>query len=124
AVAAGLVLTGRFKGQEAELASTQLTANGVVSGTYFNPLQVGMLSWFRAGRPSSFAVGAAPIGVAFDGANMWVTNRNDGTVTKLRANDGGVLGTFMAGARPYGIAFDGANIWVTNFSSRTVTKLR
>jgi YVTN family beta-propeller protein len=62
--------------------------------------------------------------VAFDGANIWVTNAGDNTVTKLRATDGGVLGTFAVGAAPYGVAFDGANIWVSNFSPGTVTKLR
>jgi len=36
----------------------------------------------------SFAVGSYPNGVAFDGANIWVSNGNNGTVTKLRASDG------------------------------------
>ncbi len=52
--------------------------------------------------------------MAFDGANIWTANFGDGTVTKLRANDGEVLGTFKAGAAPYGVTFDGANIWVSN----------
>ena len=41
------------------------------------------------GRPSvKFAVGNIPIGIAFDGANIWVANSSSGTVTKLRASDG------------------------------------
>jgi len=28
-------------------------------------------------------VGSDPYGVAFDGANIWVTNQDSGTVTKL-----------------------------------------
>ena len=30
----------------------------------------------------SFAVGSTPYGVAFDGANIWVTNYNSSTVSK------------------------------------------
>jgi hypothetical protein len=50
--------------------------------------------------------------MAFDGANMWVVNLGDQTVTKLRASDGKNLGTFPTTSNGYGIAFDGANIWV------------
>jgi hypothetical protein len=64
--------------------------------------------------------------VAFDGANIWVTNAppgvSEGAVTKLRASDGAVLLTFNAGITPSGLAFDGANIWVAK--SFGVIKLR
>ena len=63
-------------------------------------------------------------GIAFDGANIWVTNQNSNSVTKLRANDGAVLGQFGVGGNPVGVAFDGANIWVANGGSSNVTKLR
>ena len=67
-----------------------------------------------------FAVGSGPQQLAFDGYNIWVVNQGDGTLTKLRASDGIVLGTYntrvaQSGTRsaPFGIAFDGANrIWV------------
>jgi len=36
----------------------------------------------------TFKVGNTPYGMTFDGANMWVTNSGDNTVTKLRASDG------------------------------------
>ncbi len=61
---------------------------------------------------------------AFDGANVWTSNTGDGTVTKLRASDGKVLGTFKVGSRPFGMAFDGVNIWVANDYDATVSKLR
>ena len=32
------------------------------------------------------------MGMAFDGANIWVANSVGGTVTKLRASDGANLG--------------------------------
>jgi DNA-binding beta-propeller fold protein YncE len=68
-------------------------------------------------------VGSAPADVAFDGANIWVTNSGSANVTKLRASDGFNLGTFPVGGSPFGIAFDGANIWVTNSGGTTVSKL-
>jgi len=71
----------------------------------------------------TFAVGSAPTAVAFDGANIWVTNWGSANVTKLRAADGSVLGTFAVGSNPFAVAFDGANVWVTNGGSSTVSKL-
>jgi len=71
----------------------------------------------------TFNVGDRPNGVAFDGANIWVTNYNSDTVTKLRASDGDLQGTFNVGTNPIGVAFDGACIWVANSFSNTVTKL-
>jgi hypothetical protein len=61
----------------------------------------------------TFNVGGSPVGIAFDGANIWVANRGDGTVTELRASDGKVLGTFSAPDGPYGVAFDGTYIWLS-----------
>lgn len=60
----------------------------------------------------TFPVGNQPLGIAFDGANIWVGNTNSNNVTKLRASDGANLGTFSTQGDPYGIAFDGVNIWV------------
>jgi hypothetical protein len=65
-------------------------------------------------------VGGFPSGAAFDSANIWVTNYGDGTVTKLRANDGAVLGTFTVEPAPTGVAFDGTNIWVSTFNNEGV----
>jgi hypothetical protein len=57
------------------------------------------------------------------GANIWVTNSSDNTLTKLRASDGANLATFAVGTGPDAIAFDGANIWVANLNDNSVTKL-
>ena len=91
----------------------------------FNPLQVAILRWYDANTAGlQFPVGTGPRAVAFDGANIWVTNQGNDTVTKLRASDGALQGTFAVGTRPVGVAFDGANIWVANYGSDNVTKLR
>jgi len=65
-------------------------------------------------QAGTFEVGLGPLNMAFDGANMWVANSKDLTVTELRAIDGKVLGTFNTGNAegPYGIAFDGQNLWI------------
>jgi hypothetical protein len=63
----------------------------VVSSTQ-NPLQIVLKRWYRVNSTTTFAVGTDPSGMAFDGVNIWVTSYVDATVTKLRANDGTVLG--------------------------------
>ncbi len=100
--------------------------SGVVS-LKLNPLQIAILHWYNANFTASFPVGNGPFSMAFDGANIWVTNAKSNNVTELRAADGAPMGTF---ALPAGtarcVAFDGANIWVAGSNSGvgTVTKLR
>jgi hypothetical protein len=60
--------------------------------------------------------------LAYDGSNVWVSNWNSSTVSKLRASDGVNLGTFPT-PYPLGVAFDGANIWFANIYAGTVTKM-
>ena len=43
----------------------------------------------------TYAVGTNPVGVAFDGTNIWVTNANSGTVTKLLASAGSLNGEVL-----------------------------
>jgi hypothetical protein len=92
-------------------------------GTRFNPLKIALLKWFLFDSTAPVPVGTQPIGVCFDGANIWTANYGDSTVTKVRASDGQVLGTFNVGANPFGVTFDGANIWATVGTSM-VAKLR
>jgi len=73
---------------------------------------------------ATFPVGSAPFGVAFDGAHIWVTNEQGGTVTELLPSNGSILGTFPVGVNPQGIVSDGMDIWVANFTSNNVTRLR
>src|SRR5215204_4116569 len=86
-----------------------------------NPRKAALLDWSAANQTTSFAAGAGPTSLAFDGQSMWVANSFDATVSKLRANDGAILGTFKVEPEysrsrghtaPMPLAFDGANIWV------------
>ncbi len=106
-----------------------LTSNGstwvsapptTVSSVSQNLANIALLRW---GAAPSYAVGNTPIGVAFDGINIWVTNDADNTVSKLLAATGALVGTYPVGTSPEGIAFDGTNIWVANYSDATVSKL-
>src|ERR1700730_4900745 len=107
--------------QEPGSATAAPTASQAV-----NPMQIALLHWYKSDLATSFPVGNQPYGLAFDGANIWVANYFEGSVSKLRANDGQNLGTFKVGGEPLGVAFDGANIWVSNNTqfATTVTKLR
>jgi uncharacterized protein (TIGR03437 family) len=71
----------------------------------------------------TYAAGALPVGIASDGADIWVTNFGSGNVTKLLASTGAAVGAYSLGSAPFGIVFDGANIWVANEGDNTVTKL-
>ena len=71
------------------------------AGTSLNPMQIAQLRWYDALQTGmDFPVGDRPHGIAFDGANMWVSNHFSNSVMKLRASDGANLGTFPVGARP------------------------
>lgn len=89
-----------------------------------NPFRVAILRWALAIQGGEFATGSGPYGVAFDGDHVWVANSGSDTVTKLRSNDGTILGTFHVGWKPSYLAFDGAHVWVTNVDSGEIMKLR
>ena len=59
------------------------------------------------GVVATVGVGDFPRGVAFDGAHIWVANYNGGSVSKIDAATGGVVGAPIAvGVLPRGVAFD------------------
>jgi len=68
---------------------------------------------------------ASPENLVFDGKNIWVSNSSvsHGMLTKIRADDGVVLGTYAVGSGPYGMVFDGASIWVANYKSNDLSKV-
>jgi hypothetical protein len=109
--------------QQAAGEPTPLTGNG--APPLSNPLKVALLKWYKANTvPTEFPAGPNPVGIAFDGANIWIANYGASTVTKVRANDGAALGAFATGNAPAGVTFDGASVWVTNSADNTVSKVR
>lgn len=104
---------------------TQTVADSRYARLNPTPQQIALRKWYVAGTaPISFAVGTSPFNLAFDGANIWVTNEGSGTISELRANDGGQVRTVPVGTNPKGIAYDGANIWVANGGTNNVSIIR
>jgi hypothetical protein len=64
-----------------------------------------------------------PIGILYDGANIWVTEYDAGTLLKVASN-GAVLQTVTVGLTPWFPVFDGTNIWVPNLDSNSVSVVR
>lgn len=77
---------------------------------------------------SSFALGSAPEGLAFDNENgeLFVSQYSDERVAALNATSYAVLTTnIVVGVEPLGLAFDPDNgyVYVTNFGSNNVTAI-
>src|SRR6478736_908693 len=90
-----------------------------------SPEAIATLKFYPAAQGNSFAVGASPSSVVFDGSSIWVSNGPSRSLTKRRASDGAMLGSFQVGLSPGGgVAFDGVSIWVSNSFDNTVTRLR
>ena len=66
---------------------------------------------------------SSPIGILYDGANIWVTDGNDDSILKLDSN-GNVLKRVKVGFGPQFAVFDGRNIWVPNSLSDSLTVVR
>jgi YVTN family beta-propeller protein len=124
-VAGSVKISGAFGALTFPDGTTQTTAGNPAGVVGVNPLQVALLKWYPANQApnATFGVGIAPTGVAFDGANIWVSNQGDGSVTVLQASNGQITETLALtkGASPYGIAFDGSAMWVANFNGSVAT---
>ena len=119
-----VLLTAVLLPTQVQRATAVAAQQSAQSPAPLNPLKIALLHWYVVNTTAHFPVGSQPYGLAFDGANIWSANYGDGTVSKLRAADGAVLGTFTVGFQPLGIAFDGANMWVANRGDGSITKLR
>src|SRR5258708_36571299 len=79
------------------LALLQSFAQGGVVNSTKNAQQIAVLHWYGANHTTTFSVGGFAMGIAYDGANIWVPSETNSSVMKLRANDGALLGTFTVG---------------------------
>jgi DNA-binding beta-propeller fold protein YncE len=64
----------------------------------------------------SFEVGTAPVYSLWTGANLFVSNSGDGTLSMLDA-DGKSVKTIKAGVYPFAMAWDGARLWVADLGA-------
>jgi YVTN family beta-propeller protein len=60
-------------------------------------------------------------GVAFAQNEVFVTKRNNASVSVINATTGTFVKNISVGNAPYGIGASGANVWVANFSDGTVS---
>jgi len=66
---------------------------------------------------ATYSVGSFPFWIAYDYLDsMWVTNTQDGTVTKIKL-DGSVKTTLNGFTSPNGITSDGTNMWITSLDN-------
>ena len=76
----------------------------------------------RVGTKTDYATSDLPYGIVFDGTNIWITNVDVNTVSKMDPATGAKT-DYPTGDGPDGIVFDGASIWITNFRADTVSKM-
>lgn len=113
------------------MISTSTGAYLSSDGTWVNsrpsktPQQIAMLKWYTAisTTQTNFPVAWEPVGIAFDGTNMWVANQNTQAVSVIRISDGATVGYYPMNV-PGFLAYDGANMWITNYTANTVSVLR
>jgi hypothetical protein len=69
-------------------------------------------------------IGDDPVGIAFDGTNIWTANFNGGVSIITPQSLGYFTSTVTTGfTHPYGILYDGAHIWVTDNGAGALLKL-
>jgi DNA-binding beta-propeller fold protein YncE len=76
--------------------------------------------WWTTGAEPILGVtflGARPIGVASDGADLWVANIDSGTISRVRASDGRVLATWTLATNPTGVLVAMGRVFVTGQSN-------
>lgn len=79
--------------------------------------------WQDPAKPMTVPAGTSPLGLLFDGTNVWVSNLGSSNVTKIDADTGNVVGTYATGNTPGGMAFDGTYLWIVSGAANTITKL-
>ena len=89
--------------------------------TNYNGSSVTKLNASDGALVGTYTVGSNPLGIAFDGANIWVANTAATPSPSCAQRDR--PGHLSPSVPAPGIAFDGANIWVTNNGSGTVTMI-
>jgi YVTN family beta-propeller protein len=65
-----------------------------------------------------------PMGILYDGANLWVTDRGDGSLKRVDTANGNVLETIPLGDSPQFLAFDGLNLWVPSYDDNSLSVVR
>jgi len=76
--------------------------------------------WWRNNQQVTYAVGNAPQGIQSDGADIWVANNGSGTVSRIRASDGALLGTWTGATGASSILIAHGLVFITGYSPATL----
>jgi hypothetical protein len=69
-------------------------------------------------------LGNHPVGIAFDGNNLWTANFTGGSVSIITPQSPYTVSTVTTGfTSPYGLVYDGTSIWVTDEGAGKLLKL-
>lgn len=92
----------------------------IASAQFQGRLYVTTRNTTSPGAPISIVAGVNPVGMTFDGKNLWLANDGNGpgtgsiTSVNLSADPPVVTNFPQLFSQPRGILFDGANLWVTD----------
>lgn len=91
----------------------------------FDPQLLAMQRWDLLPIAKTVSVGNAPLAMIFDGTFIYVANRGDATVTRIRSKTGEIEGNpIPVGQFPSALVYDGTFVYVANRSSNTVSRIR
>jgi len=110
AIALGIGLVTTRGGGSSTIASVKADAVGVIDS------ETGEIG-------SQIPVGAAPSGVVADSDAVWVTNRDEQTVSQIQLPTNAVRQTIGVGAGPAGIAIGAGHVWVLNALDGTISRI-
>jgi YVTN family beta-propeller protein len=96
---------------------------GGSTGTVVAANAVGVIDSETGKLSSQIPVGAAPAGVAVVPGAIWVTNADDGTVSRIDPDTNAVVQTIRVGAGPAGIAIGAGAVWVLDGLDGTISRI-
>ena len=91
-----------------------------VAGATSNTLSEYSIDGKQLAGPISLTSGGWPVGMASDGANLWITEFDINKVCKVSESAPSAGTCFATGNSPYFDAFDGKYVWVVNTGDNTV----
>jgi YVTN family beta-propeller protein len=110
AAVAALVVVLTRGGTEAEAAGIEANSLGLIDARTN-----------KVRRQAEFDT--APVAVAVGAGAVWVTNANNGTVSRIDPDTGNVAQTIPVGPNPNGIAVAGGTVWVASHDAGTVSRI-
>jgi YVTN family beta-propeller protein len=91
-----------------------LSQSGSTAKAFVAPNSLGVIDSKTGKLGAQIAVGAQPAGVAAVPGAIWVTNADDGTVSRIDPETHAVVQTIRVGAGPAGISIGSGAVWALN----------